>query len=200
MAACGNCGGQPCTCFLVKGSSTIAMGTGSAFSPFEVRPDTPLYRYAGHAFDPEGGQLFQANTDTLVLLERDALAPLTGGNMWNSAVPTRLTAPIDGLYVVSGQAARVPAVPDPGNTWDVWIAKNGIASAPLVRRTSGIAFGTGSFVIFLSVTSLIRLNAGDYIELYVRSDKTSITIGLMAVGSLSGIDAGPYLAAQWIGA
>lgn len=196
MPKCGNCGPDVCTCSLVKGPSTIVSGTGRAnASAFQVRPEEPLYRYAGHAFQFEGGQLFFANTDTRINLTRDALAPLTGGNMWSSAAPNQLTASIDGLYLISALAARTDE-----SFWNVWVSKNNQVSSPLVKRSTALPAGPNGAIQFLSMMTLVRLNAGDYLELYVRSGTTSIVIGEIAVGSLIGVDCCPYLASQWIGA
>lgn len=194
MSACKKCGKQVCTCFMEEGTTTSLFGNGRSSSPWQVRPNTPQYRYAGHVFQHQGGQLVNPNTDVIVSFTRDALSPLTEGNMWDSSQPTRLTAPIDGLYLIGGQASTTHAV------WEVWIAKNGNLGAPLVRRTTTMLNAAGSVLNFNSVMTIVRLNANDYIELVMRITLFSIAIGLIGVGTLSNVDAGPYLSAQWIGA
>ena len=199
MAWCRGCAKQICSCPLSSGESTLVMGNGGSAAPYEVRLKDPgssviKYRYAGHALQTDGGQLFQANTDTRINFDADALASLTGGNMWSPAQPNRLTAPIDGQYLISAMANRT----DEG-TWNIWVVKNGVVGSPLVKRSTALPSGPTGALVFLSVMTLVRLNANDYIELYIRSNTLSIVIGVIAEGSLIGVDCCPYLAAQWVG-
>jgi hypothetical protein len=94
-------------------------------------------------------------------------------SMWSAANPTRLTAPEDGIYLITSSVR----VDDTGGFFStssgtqrayqgIW--KNGVGASLVAARSNGlkqpaIVNQNGNF----SLTSIFRLLAGDYLELEV---------------------------------
>jgi hypothetical protein len=176
-------------------ATTEVLGLGVSYEPFQVRPLTPEFRPVGNArrFTT---QTITLNTDTAVIFEESALPFAVSLDMWNPANPTRLTAPIDGLYMVGGYAGRTS-----GSTENlrVWISKNGANTVPQVKRSSTLQ--TGGDLVMNSCMTLIRLDEDDYIELYLRQLNTGPTTVFAGAGSPGNdIEAGPRIWANWMGA
>lgn len=79
----------------------------------------------------------------------------TGANIWDVANPTRLTAPVSGVYIVT---ADVAAESDSAGSRTFRV--NGTTAA---HNANAPRFWTGSG----STTALIHMNAGDYVECVV---------------------------------
>lgn len=191
MSNCGNCRSGICTCIIQgNGTTTEAFGIGSSYDPFQIRPISPDFRPVGVAFRTTG-QAFTLNTDTAIIFQASEL-PFTGaGDMWNVALPTRLTAPVNGLYLVGGIVTI-----DSGAVSNVWVAKNGVVGTPQVRRTNTIQ--SGGVIFPVSVMTLLRLTAGEYIELFLRTDVSSSTSIEIPSGDAVGTDLNPYFWANWM--
>lgn len=197
MSRCGRCRSGLCTCRLFGDAATSkVLGTGSPNEPFQVRRLTPEFRYVGTA-NRTTTMSITLNTDTVIPFEASEL-PITAGHMWNIAQPTRLTAAITGLYMIGGYAGQGFVGGSVGHTWSVWLAKNGVSGTPIVRRSVTTQLSDTS--IYCSLMTLTRLTAGDYIELYVRSNRTASTTGTYISGPLTGIKTDPYIWAQWMDA
>jgi hypothetical protein len=135
------------------------------------------------------------NTDTPITFESNLLPFSAPQSMWSSLFPTRLTAPIAGLYLVGGYASIPNAA---GSIWRVWLSKNNIPTAPLVKRSVSVS-GVG-YLLSCSVMTLVRLNANDYIELYVRTTSTAGTCHNSAFGDMTANFMDPNIYATWMGA
>jgi hypothetical protein len=191
MSNCGNCRGKICTCHLNDGDTTVVFGTGSGQNPFEVRPNNPAYRPVGAAHRTTSQSII-LNTDTAIIFETTEL-PISN-NMWALATPTRMTAPITGTYMLTGAAFQGNG--GAGQVWSVWIMVNG--TTPIVRKT--VTTQNGGFDIYSSVSTLYRLNAGDYAELWVRSNRTSGTLTAPLSPTLVFVtSATPFFTAAWVG-
>lgn len=192
MSACGKCRNSVCTCvFMGDGSTTQVIGLGTSFRPFQVRPITPSYRPLGVATRTTSLTV-PINTDVVIPFTESDVPISSTVDMWNVGLPTRLTAPISGLYMIGGYAAL-----NGDMTNFLWITKNGVVASPLVKRTTKIQ--SGGYHIYNDVVTLIRLVANDYIELYIRTDDaTSIALtgGVASPGTNFG--AGPYIWASWM--
>lgn len=187
MSNCGNCSGGVCTCSMNSSGTVNVFGSGGVSNPYQARPSSLQYRPIGMA-NRDLVQSITLNTDTVIIFEKSQLN--ISNNMWNISHPTSLVAPINGLYLVSGFVAQ-DSVSNSG-LLTVWIAKNGVANYQ-VRRSVNTELGTAP--LYCSVSTLIRMNAGDYIELYVRSIRTASTPLIIAVALAS-----PHLDAVYMGA
>lgn len=186
MSKCGNCKTRLCTCQLVGDEDNEVLGIGSFYEPYQVRPKTPAFRYV-ESVRLLAVQNITLNTDTPLSFAHSELT-ITGGNMWDILQPTRITAPIDGLYLVGGYASQ--ATFSSSQIWSIWIRQNG--TTPLVKKT--VSNQTSTIPLFADVMTLVRLDADDYIELCVRSTVTDTT-----VLSWNGIITAPRFWAQWMG-
>jgi|SRR5688572_20943641 len=196
MSVCGNCRNNICSCTLESGSSTTVVGIGTANEPFQVRPSTPAFRYVGSAYRTTDLQII-LNTDTAIPFEASD-PPITGGNMWSASFPTRLTTPVAGLFLVGGYAGQVQIGGGVAQNINLWISKNGVAATPQVKTT--IMSQISDHALNANVMTLIRLAANDYIELYIRSNRTQFLVDEYLVGSVAGVMAHPYIFAQWLAA
>lgn len=97
-------------------------------------------------------------TFTSVRFDNNSLADI-GGN------PTRLTCVTDGLYLITGNVAWDDYTA--GAILATWIDHNGLGAIAKVREKTPTG-DTGALV--QSVTTPWLLTAGEYVELYVRSD------------------------------
>lgn len=79
--------------------------------------------------------------------------------MFNPLQPTRLTAVLPGVYQVTGDVIWVGGTGAPNTFRNLWIRLNGMTFIAL-QTDSPIATGQGQ-----EVSTLIQLNAGDYVEL-----------------------------------
>jgi len=121
--------------------------------------------------------------NTLTLLRFDAVEFDTAG-LFNPADNTRLTAPIDGIYTVSAHVSW-PTVPQ-GHR-DLFIDANiGI----VFQR---VASSVGSFAeTHQSVSTIVRLSAGDYVQVEVRQTEG-------AAEDVQVSDHSPTLTMAWLG-
>lgn len=197
MSNCGNCR-KTCSCqFQGDNTSTKVLGIGTTYAPYQARLVSPSYRPVGAALGLEVSQAITLNTDVALIFNESmfngayALYPPSPEiNMWDPAIPTRLSVSVGGLYLVSGAAHQL--IPGSGSSWHVWVAKNGVSGTPLVKRTVSTQTGGGAFpgndTAYNSVITLVRLVEGDYLELYVRS---SVTVNMSSQVSM--------FTAQWMG-
>lgn len=191
MSKCGNCKNKTCTCQLNgDGTTTKTLGLGTTYSPLQVRPISPNYRPVGFAARTDY-MFFGANTNIPIPFMASDVHVSTAVDMWNSSLPTRLTAPIAGLYLIGGMAGQQ----NDGSfaqVVQVWIVKNGVVGSPLVKRSMNTG-GAGLLNINMDVCTLVRLVATDYIELYIRSNQSDN-------GPISASpSAYPFLWANWMG-
>lgn len=186
MSNCGNCRSKLCTCQLIGDSKVNVLGIGSSYEPYQARPKTPLHRPVEVA-RRLGAQSITLGTPTAIIFT-DTEIPSTTNHMWVVGAPTRITVAIGGLYLIGAFAAQSAAAAS--QVWDVWISKNG--TIPLVRNTTSSQLGTTQIVL-ADVMTLVRLNAGDYLELFVKSTRTASTPIIYASTVLS-----PRLWAQWM--
>lgn len=88
------------------------------------------------------------------------------GGFWNVSQPTRFTIPVDGIYMIGGFVE-----------WD----SNNVNSRLLLIKKNGAASGTNltfgnltrngaSLFAQLTASTLVELNAGEYVELFVFQD------------------------------
>jgi hypothetical protein len=196
MSKCGSCQNKRCTCQLNgDGTSTKTLGLGTTYSPIQVRPLTPAYRPVGAAYRTST-MTITANTDMVVSFQSSDNRFNANLDMWQLASPTRLTAPIDGLYLIGGFGSQgASGIGGVGQSLQVWITKNGIVGTPLVKRSINNA-GAAVYNFYVDVCTLVRLSANDYLELYLRSNSTFPS----ASGGPDGSFSPPYLWANWMGA
>lgn len=108
----------------------------------------------------------------------------TGGVHSTTTDPSRLTAPIDGYYTVSGEAVFSA---DPDGSRQVLLRKND-GLGPIA---GGLTLATGvSDPTAVPVTTIVELDAGDYVELEAFQSSG---------GSLTVVASRTYLAMAWIG-
>lgn len=187
MSNCGNCRSRLCTCQLIGDGTNTVRGIGSSYEPFQARPISPSFR-SMDSVRRTATQSITADTDTVIVFEHSEI-PHTAGDMWIVTAPTRLTASIAGLYLVGGSASQ--SASGASQIWSIWIRQSGTTS--LVRRTVTTQIGAAGPALHADVMTLVRLAAGDYIELMVRSNRTASTPLLYNI-----MPAAPRLWAQWM--
>lgn len=162
MANCGTCNSNSiCTCDTFDSSTTLALGNGSLTHPFQFFPtDAADPRPIGY-IQRTGGVNFFLNQP--IDFDLDATS-FNGGMVDLNAFPTRLTAPIDGLYLV-GFNAYVTNLVDV-TLLSMPISKNGLLSN--VQVTMRPHASETTFSRAMSTVMLMDLNAGEYIEVFVQ--------------------------------
>ena len=190
MSRCGNCRGQGCSCYLetdcdaATGHCAEVLGIGTTYEPLQARLTDPEYRWVGAAYRSTAQAIVIGGN--VISFEHSGL-PITAGNMWNIAQPTRLTATIAGVYLISGYAAQANA--GAGQYWTLWFSLNGFD----VLAKKIVSTQNGGYICYNSIITLVRLSAGDYVELNAASDRATST------SSLSGF-LDPSIYAQRVGA
>lgn len=195
--SCQSCGGR-CTCFTMNSETTISIGNGSQYAPFTFRPDyTPFRRPYGFAWkNIDQGLVNAASTVITFQSDSQSIGPVPGGNMFDPVISTtRITASVSGLYLVGSQYSIT------GNNVDqqirTFIRLNGVTG--VVTRTF-VQNATNLSGIQNSISTLVNLTAGDYLELVMTVLGTSAPVvkGINAdVGT--GYDNFTYFWANWMG-
>jgi len=111
------------------------------------------------------GTLTTVSFDTV---QRDggANSPLANGAWYNSASPTRLTAPAPCVVLASGVGGvNFTAAAGSGNCVQVTVALNGATAAPNVQGSKYALASTGTGVGATSALTMWKLATGDYLEL-----------------------------------
>ena len=108
------------------------------------------------------------------------------GPVWSGSTnPSRITANVDGVYNLTGQALFVA---NATGYRDLYILLNGTYTIVQARQA-----GDGTNGNFLNVATMYHLSAGDYVELFVYQNSGS-SLGVESQARFS-----PILAAQWVG-
>lgn len=162
MTRCGSCGGgglgsSPCTCFVEDSSNTDARGNGSMSHPFQFHPNQiPEPRPFGYIRRTTG--LTDIGNLTWVSFDTDDSG--IEGNMADLATqPTRLTAPVTGVYLAGGSLT----FGGDGNSQEA--LNTLVVNRANVFLTATVTASNAATLSPLSFMSLIFLNAGDFIEM-----------------------------------
>ncbi len=98
--------------------------------------------------------------------------------VYDSSVPTRLTAPVTGIYIVAANVAW--AASGDGAARRVRIRRNGSTFvSEVVRRAT-----SPNVRISSSISEIVRLEAGDYLEVHVSHGNSQPQV-VVALGEVS---------------
>lgn len=185
--ACRGCVNLQCNCFTAASDSTTTIGNGNTYAPFTFRPNyIPTPRPFGHLYGIQNQSL-----DGAVYSLFEAITPDIdqGGNM-RTGNATSLTARADGIHLIG------MSVPFSG------VATADLNDAFSLRR-NGVQVSTGTFahggtltggqLEFMSATTLLDLNTGDTIDVFVERVAGAGTV------SVVGVTAPVHLWAIWMG-
>lgn len=202
MSNCGNCRNSVCNCIFQSDTTTTEiLGVGTSHESYQVRALSPAYRPIT-SVRRTSAQTITADTDVAISFQATDL-PFAAAvvNMWQVGLPTRITIPFDGLYLVGGYVATSNR--SAGETLRLWVSKNGVSGTPIVKRT--VNQSNGGYGLLVSTMTLVRLVQGDFLELYVRvsnsgaGNPTTVAVkGAHTPGST--FNAFPYFWASYIGA
>lgn len=191
--ACRGCTNLQCNCFTINSATSDTVGNGSQYAPFTFRPNAvPFPRPFGHIFgitdqslDGAPYSLFETTTPDI---DR-------GGNL-NTGNRTNLTITADGLYLVGMNA--------PFQT----VATDNLNDNFSIRKNSSTQVSTGTFahnsvtaggaLMFMSTVTLLDLNVGDTLDLFVERIAGAGTVTIDFVDA-SGTGAIPRIWAIWMG-
>lgn len=138
---------------------TTVSGSGQSWAPINYRPNNvPKPRPFGLVTRRGAGQSVTAGASAAIIFTHSQDAVFAGGVVNLTTSPTRLTAPQDGFYLVSGFC-----VVD-RDLCSLQVRKNGLLFLAS-HGSSGLGFIAPSAA--LTVNSLVRLISGDYLELVV---------------------------------
>jgi hypothetical protein len=102
------------------------------------------------------------------VLDNGSDSPLANGAWFNSAQPTRLTAPVPCVVLASGMAGmNFTTALGTSGALQLTIALNGAGSQPGVQGTKYSPVSTFTGQQWVSALSMWKLNAGDFLELKV---------------------------------
>lgn len=190
---CRGCTNLQCSCFTTGSDSTVTVGNGTQYAPFTFRPDyTPfprpfgsMYGLTDQVLDGAPYSLFPANTPDID----------HGGNM-RTGNGTNLTATADGIYLVGIVVPFIAqAVADLNDA--VSIRRNSVqVSTVTFAHTTAL----GGEMVLISTTTLLDLNTGDLLDLFVErvGGAGSITVKYI-LGDDNPAWAAPRLWAVWMG-
>jgi hypothetical protein len=108
------------------------------------------------------------------------------GGTWAAANPTRLTCQVPGTYTITGHAVLANSAAGTVRLASLWL--NGATA--LAQQAPSLAAFSGSITWRASVTTTTRLNAGDYVELWLYQD-TGAALNTLA-GSATEQDAADF--------
>lgn len=112
------------------------------------------------------GTLTAISMDTTAVLDNGANSPVANGAWFNSANPTRLTAPSACVVLASAMGGiNFTSVPGTAGCVQITVALNGATGAPGVQGTKYSPYSTITGQIWTSALTLWKLNAGDFLEL-----------------------------------
>lgn len=191
--ACRGCVNLQCNCFTANSESTITIGNGSQYAPFTFRPDyIPTPRPFGHLYSLTASQALDGAPYSL-------FEPTTpdidqGGNM-RTGNATSLTASADGLYLAGFFLPFAGQAVDNLND-NFSLRRNGIqvVTATFAHNATVVP----SQLSFISAQSLLDLNAGDVLDVFV---ERIAGVGSVAVVSGATGQTGytPQIWAVWMG-
>ena len=179
-------GGSPASAYL-KGSDSIAAGDlGGTYSAPTLNPGSVGTSTFGAIPGARATNSTAENvTDTtLTTLTFDTNDYDSGGVHSTSTNNSRLTAPVAGVYEITGDVIWHP---NSAGTREMEIVKNGTTTVAYAEMPPG------SSSVGQEVTTQLRLAAGDYVELQLFQNSTSTVI----VSALS--DMSPIFAMHWLG-
>lgn len=205
MSRCGNCF-QICTCLFIDSGTVDALGNGGVGSPFAADPlgipsPRPLGYLAIEAVEIGGFAIVvPQDTHLAISFTENRLTNETAnadGGMTNMSLPTRLTAPVTGNYFMGGYAHYGDNTGSAAaGRYDLRIFKNGgRATVDALVQGSRHGTNTGSEGAGISLMTMARLVAGDYIELVAF---TTVATRLLDTETTSPNFFIPYLWAQWM--
>lgn len=197
MTRCGCTNYPTCSCTVIgDGTTTTVYGNGFAPSGFLVSvvgyPKPRPYGYV-----QKTTTLLTSGVDTTISF------PGGGGNlsqpqtMWNVATPTRLTIATAGTYLINSGTIHQCNSFDGWNATDsgtrraqIKVLKNG--TTVLVSRHNNFSQTAGTPTGSFGLTTVVRLIAGDYLEMVVNM---SVMISTLTTPSV----AETFLSARWMG-
>jgi hypothetical protein len=194
MARCGCASFPTCSCTIIgDGTSVDVSGNGYAPAPFSI---TVL----GYPKPRPQGYIFR--TDTSLTAGVDATISFAGSDslpttMWTPVTPTKLLIQTTGTYLINAGTTHLCQSFDGWKSSDggqrrgkIVIRKNGttIVSGRHNQFTNG-AGGQGGAV---NVTSVVRLVAGDYLEMVVN-------LAGMVSALTTPVISESFLSARWMG-
>jgi hypothetical protein len=147
------------------GASEIAAGA-VGVSELAALPGARVYRSAPTAI-PSGQLVEVPMTD----------AAYSQGGVWSTAQPARLTAPVAGVYQVTGS---VVFQSNGSGLRAVWIIPAGNVEAPYFGQAQ-TAITTPDEVTSITTSGVVRLGAGDGVALAVRQG-SGTALQLLATG------------------
>lgn len=191
--ACRGCANTQCSCFTANSATVNKLGNGSQYSPFTFRPNNiPTPRPFGilngftdaPTIDNAAYTGFGASTPDLDL----------GGNMVTGN-GTNLTARANGLHLVGIQTMSVgQAIADLNDGF--FIRRNGVQVSGVTFAHTGTTFSGQT--IMMTTTTLLDLNTGDLLDLFVDRMAGAGTIALDP-NIAAGIGTPVRLWAIWMG-
>ncbi len=101
------------------------------------------------------------------------------GGVFSTAAPTRLTAPVTGVYEVSVNVAWGNVIPADNTARRLDIRRNGTAVAQVIRTDT-----SQNVRVVSSVTTIIRLAAGEFVEVVVSQGSTG-PVDVVPLGEIS---------------
>lgn len=103
---------------------------------------------------------------TTPVLDNGANSPVANGAWFNSANPTRLTAPSPCIVLVTASGGiNFTSVPGTAGCVQITVALNGATTAPGVQGTKYSPYSTITGQIWTSALTMWKLNAGDFLEM-----------------------------------
>jgi hypothetical protein len=128
------------------------------------------------------------NTGATAVLSYDATDFNVGG-VFDSAQPTRMTAPVAGRYLI---IATMRWESNAGGRRTVALEVNGTAAQIARSNVSPFLNGGAAFNPEQTAQAVYKLNAGDYVEVWAYQDSGS------ALTLLTGVDNGVTFSMEWI--
>lgn len=191
--ACRGCANLQCNCFTTDSDTVDTIGNGSQYAPFTFRPNyIPTPRPFGHLWGLQDQSLDGAPYS---LFEPTTPDIDQGGNM-RTGNGISLTARADGLYLIGFQVPFQTVATD-GLVDNFSLRKN---STTLVTTTtySHATTTPGGNLVFASSVTLLDLNTGDTVDLFIERVVGAGTVTVDFISS-SGTGVSPHLWGIWMG-
>lgn len=190
---CRGCVNLQCSCFTNSSDTTMAVGNGSPYAPFTFRPSAvPFPRPFGHLYGTTPTQ----NLDGAAYTGFDAVTPDidSGGNM-RTGNGTSLTAPVDGIYL-TGVMVPYLCVNTNNLNDNFSIRRNAVQVATVTYAHNSTT--TNGLIVMMSNTTLLDLNAGDTLDLFVERVAGAGSVAVTSFYS-GGVSYNPHLWSIWLG-
>lgn len=175
-------------------SCATLTGNGRTYAPYNYRPNNvPLPRPYGHIRRADSDQIIAAGGSTPIIFEYDDTRDFPAGDFFSGgmtdivAQPTRLTAPVDGYYLIGGTFSYEDGIAR------LEFVKNG--NLVITVHTGNTDPGT------ISAMTITALAAGDYITMNANNPSAGPIVVLvnMLPNPFLGVSAThPQLWAQWV--